>query len=352
MKPILLSLLAFAARAAALDITTTDGTRFTDCTSLRVQREELCFVHSTGSAHILAFKLQPALQGRYFSAATVEASRVRAKSEDDARDHKRESDAMTAAAMAAAQRQQREAEGKAAAEAAQVKAAAKAELEAERTIVQRGVRREKQLEAKYAAALREDKMRTFMVTMDSLSPTGFLGHSTDGKPLHVIGDLGLTQGQSVNCYFERAATAYEYTTVGGGRTRVENWIARERSCPDVWVMEQAEKAGPWPASLRAIREDAIARFQRMIEASAPAAAAPAAKPAPAVEMVLAVVGNADNAYAAFTPEGKAVFVELPPGVALPKNGTTVKVRLRPTGRKTTIDFPSGAKEADGYQLAP
>lgn len=66
---------------------------------------------------------------------------------------------------------------------------------------------------------------TFRITMDSLTPTGQIAHSTNGDPLHIVGELGLAAGDVFDGAFELAGV-YEYSGADGSRRRLRNYIAR------------------------------------------------------------------------------------------------------------------------------
>ena len=221
MKTILAALLlAFGANSArAYDVITPDGRRFRECSGFVARGTVLHFTHMAGQAKIPCEQLPANLLRMYFPKIT-------------ATDLKRIS--------------------------------AERAVETERAaLLSRALERDRTLRAKYAAQIEAGKVASFIVTMNSLSGTGFIGHYGQGT-IHVTRDLGLTQGDEWYGYLQ-ADGPYEYTTVLGARSRIAQWIPLEARCTAISRLEfERQKKEPAP-ELVAMWEDSIIRFQRALE---------------------------------------------------------------------------------------
>jgi hypothetical protein len=127
---LILLLLHFAAQAGlALELTTTDGHTYKDCTITKVEPDALRIIHSDDAARIPYDKLPPAIQKQYFDPAKVAAYReqiAEAKRAAAAKAEEERRQLQIAAAQAeeqreqeAAARQREEDEKKAAAQSAE-----------------------------------------------------------------------------------------------------------------------------------------------------------------------------------------------------------------------------------------
>lgn len=216
---LLCALCASAFQCSALDVITTDGRRYRDCSQFIVRGMDLSFLHNSGHTKVPYEKLPVELQRHYFASV----------SPDKLKQHAAESERAA--------------------------------------LIQRAVARDKMLKQKYRAEEDAGRVRSFIVTMQSLTPTGFLA-ARGGTMIHVTGDLSLTRGSDWYGWL-RAAPDYEYTTVLGARQRVENWIPMEPRDSAIGQLESYDGASKemreaikW--SITAC-EDSIAKTQRALE---------------------------------------------------------------------------------------
>ena len=85
------------------------------------------------------------------------------------------------------------------------------------------------------ADYKADKLGRFEIRMVGPTKTGQLVTMHDlvsEKVCHIVGDIGLAQGDTYDGYFEFAGM-YEYTAAGGGASRVRNYIWRGFAGDDI-----------------------------------------------------------------------------------------------------------------------
>ena len=99
----------------------------------------------------------------------------------------------------------------------------------------RAVKPEQYSQERLRADYKADKIRRFEVKMIGPTKTGQLvtAHDLVGEnTCHIVGDIGLAQGDTYMGYFEPAGM-YEYTAAGGGASRVHDYIWRGFAGDDI-----------------------------------------------------------------------------------------------------------------------
>lgn len=220
MKTIL-AFLSLACAAHALDIPIVEEKIvYRDCVNLRVQGDELLFVHAEGSARVRFDKLPSALQAKHFNPAKVAAIAAQRKASEE---KQRQQRAAEDQARIAKEKQDRH------------RAAIDAEL-AKRTAemkIAEDAKRDALAGAKQARMenVRAGKWQRFIATMLAKTATGQIMRSPDERFIHVVGELGRALDEECAGYFERAGH-YIYT-VNGVDLRLNNYEFRADASKDM-----------------------------------------------------------------------------------------------------------------------
>jgi hypothetical protein len=210
-----------AGHAFALDIVSGSAV-FRDCTQIRTAGAELFFKHESGSAHIRYDKLPEAVAKKYFTPQQIAAF---AKQEAYAAEARRITEANRDAAARKEYEQHKQAmEHKAVAAAIALakkrdEDASRAEIAAKASAAEEKRKLEK---SERIANYQSGKWERFGARMIGPSATGQIMAKPDGMVIHVIGDLGLAQGEKYEGYFVRDGN-YSYTAAAGGSSRVQNF---------------------------------------------------------------------------------------------------------------------------------